>query len=273
MDVPGVAWMAITEADLRDNSSMYLVNPSPQLGRATGSNRGSRRRRRSGHCRHRHACRIIPPGACCWSATEPGRLDRIERDYQFESSSLKLRTLPGFTQATRRGIGGAAASVADGKPAFTTETMKYLRRFRGQIGFPVHAGRCRLVRSQRHHEDERARRCSRTGALCRAKNVKVWIWLHYKRVDAQMEEAFPLYEKWGVAGLKIDFIERDDQGGIDFYYRAAQEAARHHLMVDFHGATKPTGMERTYPEHARLRGRARHGTDRGRHARQSRCIA
>ena len=57
------------------------------------------------------------------------------------------------------------------------------------------------------------------------KNVKIWIWLPYKAVDAQMEEAFPLYEKWGVAGLKIDFIERDDQRGIDFYYRAAREAA------------------------------------------------
>jgi alpha-glucosidase len=62
-----------------------------------------------------------------------------------------------------------------------------------------------------------------------------------------MAEAFPLYEKWGVAGLKIDFIERDDQGGIDFYYRTAESAAKHHLMVDFHGATKPSGLERTYP--------------------------
>ena len=73
------------------------------------------------------------------------------------------------------------------------------------------------------------------------KGVKVWIWLGYREPDAQMDEAFPLYEKWGVAGVKIDFIERDDQAGIDFYYRAAEKAAEHHLMVDFHGATKPSG--------------------------------
>src|SRR6266536_1224617 len=79
------------------------------------------------------------------------------------------------------------------------------------------------------------------------KNMKVWIWLGYRETAKQMEAAFPLYEKWGVAGLKIDFIERDDQDGIDWYYRVADLAARHHLMVDFHGATKPTGMERTYP--------------------------
>jgi alpha-glucosidase len=80
-----------------------------------------------------------------------------------------------------------------------------------------------------------------------AKNVKVWIWLAYVDADSQMEQAFPLYEKWGVEGLKIDFVERDDQRGIAFYYRAAKLAAAHHLMIDFHGATKPTGLERTYP--------------------------
>jgi alpha-glucosidase len=79
------------------------------------------------------------------------------------------------------------------------------------------------------------------------KNVKIWIWLGYGDTSKQMEQAFPLYEKWGVAGLKIDFIERDDQAGIDWYYRVAELAARHHLMLDFHGATKPTGIERTWP--------------------------
>src|SRR5581483_5622273 len=79
------------------------------------------------------------------------------------------------------------------------------------------------------------------------KNVKVWIWCHWTGVDAYMNEAFPLYEKWGVAGVKIDFMSRDDQWMIEFYYRVAEAAARHHLMVDFHGATKPTGMERTWP--------------------------
>src|SRR5260370_1228965 len=80
-----------------------------------------------------------------------------------------------------------------------------------------------------------------------AKHVKVWIWLYSTSVMEQMKEAFPLYEKWGVAGVKIDFINRDDQDGIKFYYDVAREAAEHHLMVDFHGASKPWGIERTYP--------------------------
>ena len=80
-----------------------------------------------------------------------------------------------------------------------------------------------------------------------ARNVKVWIWCHWTGMDAQMNEAFPLYQKWGVAGVKIDFMSRDDRSMIEFHYRVAEIAARHHLMVDFHGATKPTGMEETWP--------------------------
>jgi alpha-glucosidase len=79
------------------------------------------------------------------------------------------------------------------------------------------------------------------------KGVKVWIWTHWSAVERQMDEAFPLYEKWGLAGIKTDFISRDDQRGIEFYYRVAEKAAQYHLLVDFHGATKPTGIDRTYP--------------------------
>lgn len=80
----------------------------------------------------------------------------------------------------------------------------------------------------------------------KAKNVGVWIWAHSKAVEKQMDDAFPLYEKWGVVGVKTDFVERDDQHGIEFYYRSAEAAAKHHLMIDYHGATKPTGIERMW---------------------------
>ncbi|HZP61739.1 MAG TPA: glycoside hydrolase family 97 catalytic domain-containing protein, partial [Opitutaceae bacterium] len=79
------------------------------------------------------------------------------------------------------------------------------------------------------------------------KGVKIWIWAGYADLNRQMDEAFSLYEKWGVVGIKTDFIERDDQDGIEFYYRTAEKAAQHHLMMDYHGASKPWGMERTWP--------------------------
>ncbi len=136
---------------------------------------------------------------------------------------------------------------ADGKPAFTTATMKYYVDFAAKSGFPY-----MLIDAGWSVPGDITKMNGKVDVpevvhYAAAKNVKVWIWMNYRETDAQMEEAFPLYERWGVAGLKIDFVERDDQRGIDFYYRAAKEGAEHHLMLDFHGATKPTGINRTYP--------------------------
>ena len=81
------------------------------------------------------------------------------------------------------------------------------------------------------------------------KNVRLWLWLHWTSVDRNDAylQAFPLYEKWGIAGVKIDFMNRDDQEMVNWYEKITKAAAEHHLMVNFHGAFKPTGMIRTYP--------------------------
>ncbi len=62
-----------------------------------------------------------------------------------------------------------------------------------------------------------------------------------------MDQAFPLFEKWGIAGVKIDFMNRDDQWMVEWYRRVVEKAAERHLMIDFHGAFKPDGLRRTYP--------------------------
>ena len=80
-----------------------------------------------------------------------------------------------------------------------------------------------------------------------SKNIKIILWLLWPNADKQMEEAFALYEKWGVAGVKIDFMDRNDQEMVNFYHRVAKTAAKHHLVVDFHGAYVPDGFSRTYP--------------------------
>jgi alpha-glucosidase len=79
------------------------------------------------------------------------------------------------------------------------------------------------------------------------KNVRLWLWSHWTSVDKYMDQAFPLFEQWGIAGVKIDFMNRDDQQMVDFYHRVVETAAAHHLMIDFHGAYKPDGLRRTYP--------------------------
>ena len=83
----------------------------------------------------------------------------------------------------------------------------------------------------------------------KSKNVKIIVWLYSSDVNrnSAYKKAFPLYEKWGVAGVKIDFMDRDDQQMVNWYHDIIKCAAENHLMVDFHGAYKPDGIIRTWP--------------------------
>jgi alpha-glucosidase len=85
--------------------------------------------------------------------------------------------------------------------------------------------------------------------FARSKNVKIIVWIYSSDVNrnAAYKKAFPLYEKWGVAGIKIDFMDRDDQQMVNWYHDIIKCAAENHLMVDFHGAYKPDGIIRTWP--------------------------
>ena len=79
------------------------------------------------------------------------------------------------------------------------------------------------------------------------KSVGVILWASWNAIVHQMDTAFPHYAKMGVKGFKIDFIDRDDQIAVASLYEIAKKAANNKLMVDYHGAFKPTGLQRTYP--------------------------
>lgn len=79
------------------------------------------------------------------------------------------------------------------------------------------------------------------------KNVGIILWSLWRPLDENMETLLAKYEKWGVKGVKVDFIQRADQYVTNFYERLAKTAAEHHLLVDFHGGMKPSGMRRAYP--------------------------
>ncbi len=80
-----------------------------------------------------------------------------------------------------------------------------------------------------------------------SKGVGIFLWVYWECVRDQMQKAFPLYEKWGIKGVKVDYMNRDDQDMVNFYRDVVNTAARYHLLVDFHGAYKPTGLRRAYP--------------------------
>jgi len=86
--------------------------------------------------------------------------------------------------------------------------------------------------------------------LCKyaeSKNVSIILWVVWKSFWDKIDEAIALYEKWGVKGVKVDFMQRDDQKIVNFYLEATKKTAEHHLLIDFHGAYKPDGLGRTWP--------------------------
>ncbi|MCG8526082.1 MAG: glycoside hydrolase family 97 protein [Opitutales bacterium] len=85
--------------------------------------------------------------------------------------------------------------------------------------------------------------------FAKEKGVKLWLWLYWTDVNREdgYLEAFKQFEEWGISGIKIDFMRRDDQWMVNWYHKIVKAAADHKLMVDFHGAYKPTGWRRTYP--------------------------
>ena len=79
------------------------------------------------------------------------------------------------------------------------------------------------------------------------RNVGIILWAGYYAFERDMERVSKYFSDLGVKGFKVDFMDRDDQEMVEFFYRAAKVAAENKLVLDFHGAYKPTGLQRTYP--------------------------
>jgi alpha-glucosidase len=84
-------------------------------------------------------------------------------------------------------------------------------------------------------------------AYASERGVGIRLWVHWRPLSEHLEEAFTLYESWGVEGLMVDFLDRDDQEMIDWSEQMLESAARHHLHIQIHGSSKLSGEQRTFP--------------------------
>jgi alpha-glucosidase len=84
-------------------------------------------------------------------------------------------------------------------------------------------------------------------SYAKRKNVGLILWVAWKTLDNQLEPALDQYAKWGVKGIKVDFMQRSDQLLINYYHKVCREAAKRNILVDFHGDQKPASMTRTWP--------------------------
>jgi alpha-glucosidase len=84
-------------------------------------------------------------------------------------------------------------------------------------------------------------------AYAKSKGVDVLLWNEVHALSRNLEEALDRYAAWGARGIMADFMDRDDQPMLRFQEHLAREAAKRHLVVNFHGVAKPTGLQRAYP--------------------------
>jgi alpha-glucosidase len=84
-------------------------------------------------------------------------------------------------------------------------------------------------------------------AYARHKNVGLILWASWKTLGDQLTTALDQFEKWGIKGIKVDFMQRSDQTMVNYFEKVCREAAKRHMLVDFHGDQKPAVMTRTWP--------------------------
>ncbi len=84
-------------------------------------------------------------------------------------------------------------------------------------------------------------------AYAKERNIRLSMWTLAMTLDKQLEPALEQFNKWGVDFIMTDFMDRDDQKMVNFYFRIAEACAKHKIMIMYHGAFKPAGFNRTYP--------------------------
>lgn len=87
-------------------------------------------------------------------------------------------------------------------------------------------------------------------AICdyaKSQGVGIHVWLNWKALYPKLDEAFAKFQEWGISGMMVDFMDRDDQEMILIQEEILSKAADHHLFIQFHGSSKPSGLSRTYP--------------------------
>ena len=270
LELPGTAWVGLTEAHLDDYPNLFVtgtggralaarlsvrvegVDTSAETAPSFDPKVDASKTSYVGAAPMRSSWRVFMIG------DQPGRLVESNMVTNLNPPSEIADTSwikPGKTPWDWWNGGQAKAVATPGK---NDETMKYYIDFSARNKFeymlidagwaarlPVAEGRRRGAADLTHSIP--AIDIPMLVEYARSKGVRLWLWAHFRDMNDQMDAALAQFERWGVAGIKIDYLDRSDQWMVNWYRMAARKAAEHHLMLDFHGAFKPDGMRRTFP--------------------------
>ncbi|UCE50491.1 MAG: glycoside hydrolase family 97 N-terminal domain-containing protein [Phycisphaerales bacterium] len=273
--LPGSAgYGSITEADLVNYSGMAL-EADGRRGWVTGL--GHRQplnypyELRFGRD---EAKRLGKPAAITGTVTTPWRVIMVGSDLNTLVNSTIVPNLcpPADSKYFPDGIktswlkpGRAVWRYLDGGDR-SFEGMKEFSRLAGRLGFEHHV----IEGFWSRWSDEQIKEIVE---YSKQQGVGLWFWRHTNqlRTPEVREEFFKRLHDFGVTGAKLDFLDHEAKEIIDLYEALLEKSAEHHVLVNFHGANKPTGRARTWPnelvreavrgmESSSLRERARHET-------------
>jgi alpha-glucosidase len=255
-EVPGTGWVAITEANIDNYAGMYLRSDHPTFSlKAQLSPRVD-----NPDVAVNTGTPFTSPWRVLMIGDAPGRL--IESNMILNLNPPSKIADTSWIQAGKSAWDWWSGDTATGvnfTPGMNTETLKHYIEFASDSGFPymlIDAGWAKSTPGAKPGDYADPADITQFNSkvdlpellrYAKEKNVRIWLWSHWTSIDKYMDQAFPLFEQWGVAGVKIDFMNRDDQWMVDWYRRVVEKAAEHHLMIDYHGAFKPDGLRRTYP--------------------------
>jgi len=252
VEIPNGPWVALLEADLTDYAGMYV-------GGVMGASHALMSKLSPLPKRADEAVVGTTPKATPWRiimvGSRPGTL--IANSYLVLNLSAPCALAdtswikPG--RAAWDWWSGSFARNVNFKPGMNTETMMHYVDFAARHKFEYMLVDAGWYPAQDythpidilHHTPETD--VPRIIEYAKAKGVDVLLWVFWGALDKQLDETLALYKSWGAAGIKVDFMDRDDQEMVNFYERLVRKAAECKMTVDFHGAYKPTGLRRTYP--------------------------
>ncbi len=251
-------YMSITEAAVRDYAGMYLVKEKNGFAGKLSPHLGQEKIKvEISEFPHRTPWRVLSVADRVGGLLETNILTSLNEPCKIEDTSWIKPCRTTFTWWNGNVVPDSTFS-----PGNNFETNKYYIDFAARNGLDAH-GIYGYAETPWYYDDNfnfgwagpnaditRPIPCLNMQHIveyAKSKGVGIHLWVHWRPLYDKLEEAFALYEKWGVKGLMVDFLDRDDQEMIRIQEEILQAAARHRLFIQFHGSSKPSGLTRTYP--------------------------
>ena len=261
LEFKGGPWVAITEADLTDYAGMYLTpapaTSTPGLGTSAIISALAPWPGQS-EVKVKGLAKMVSPWRVVMVGDEPGRL--IESNLVCNLNPPCAIADPSWIHVGKVAFpwwNGYAVPDQPFKGGMNTATMKYYVDFCAANGIEFHSidgndvawygGPCEPYQGADITQPIPAIDMPEVLAYAKQKGVRTRLWVNWAGLRKQMDQALDTYQRWGVDGIMVDFLNRNDQEMVNFVHEVAAKTAARHLTVNFHNLYEPTGLQRTYP--------------------------